>query len=114
LALLRRTGDRYGEAATLDSLGFAYHHLGHHKQANAYYREALDLRRTVGDRYGEAETLAHLGDTHHTMGDTAAAHGYWHDALAIFDELGHPDAAAVQAKLTEALPGIGHQARKAG
>ena len=99
LALLQELGDRYGQADTWDSLGYAHHHLGHHSQAVACYQQALDLFRELGDRYDEADTLAHLGDTHHAAGDPDAARDAWQQALTILDELDHPDAGQVRAKL---------------
>ncbi|GAA0906040.1 AfsR/SARP family transcriptional regulator [Virgisporangium aurantiacum] len=99
LTLLRELGNRGGQAATWDSLGYAHHHLGHHQQAITCYQHALDLFRSVGDRYEEATTLAHLGDTHYTTSDPEAARDAWQRALAVLDELDHPDADQVRAKL---------------
>ena len=55
--------------------------------------------RDLGDRYNEADTLTHLGDTHHAAGDPDAARDAWQQALTILDELDHPDADQVRAKL---------------
>ena len=99
LTLFQELGDRDGQAATLDSLGYANHHLGQHTQAIDCYQHALDLERNLGDRYGEAETLTHLGDTHHAAGDPQAARDAWQHALIILDDLSHPDADQVRTKL---------------
>jgi hypothetical protein len=99
LDLHQALGDHYGQAITWDSLGYARHHLGHHTQAIACYQRALDLHRDVGDRYFEADTLTHLGDTHHAAGHPEAARDAWRRALAILDELNHPDAEQVRAKV---------------
>jgi tetratricopeptide (TPR) repeat protein len=99
LALHQDIGDRHGTAATWDSLGYIHLHLGHHQQATTCYRHALDLFHDLDDRYHEAETAASLGDTHHAAGDTDAAHRHWRHALALLDELGHPRAGPVRAKL---------------
>ena len=99
LNLHQQLGDRYGEANTWDSLGHAHHHLGQHTQAITCYQHALDLFRDLGDRYGQADTLTNLGDTHHTIGDPAAARTAWQHALDILDQLDHPDAEQVRAKL---------------
>jgi tetratricopeptide (TPR) repeat protein len=77
----------------------AHHHLGHHPQALTCYQHALDLFRDLGDRYEEAATLTRLGDTHHAAGDLAAARDTWQRALVILDELDHPYADQVRAKL---------------
>jgi tetratricopeptide (TPR) repeat protein len=97
--MLREMGDRYGQAATSDSLGYAYHHLGRHEQAVERYQEALDLARVLGDRYHEAVVLDHLGDVHRDAGHPDAARGAWQGALDTLVELGHPDADQVRAKL---------------
>jgi hypothetical protein len=55
--------------------------------------------RELGDRFNEADVLAHLGDYHRDTGDPAAAIQHWRRALAILDELHHPNAAKVRAKL---------------
>jgi len=99
LSLLRKFGDRHGEADTLESLGYAHHHLGHHRQAIMSYRHATHLYRVLGDRYDEAAALTRLGNTYHAVGDTDAASATWLRALTIFDELDHPDAERVKAKL---------------
>jgi tetratricopeptide (TPR) repeat protein/transcriptional regulator with XRE-family HTH domain len=100
LALLQDLGDRPGQAATWDSLGLAHHHLGNHAQALACYRRALNLHHEAGNRYYEADTLTHLGDTHVSAGDPEQARVAWRRALEILDELDHPDAEQLRAKLS--------------
>jgi DNA-binding SARP family transcriptional activator/tetratricopeptide (TPR) repeat protein len=102
LTTLRQMGDRFGQAATSDTLGYAHHHLGHHRQAVIHYQQALDLSRTLGDRYHEAVVLIHLGDLHRDAGAPAAAHAAWQGALETLEQLGHPDAEQVRAKLRQA------------
>jgi Tetratricopeptide repeat len=92
-------GDRYLLGASWDSLGYAHQHLGHHPQAISCYRQALDLIREQGDRYFEAETLTHLGDAHSLAGDDRSARDAWQAAAHIYDELQHPEADALRAKL---------------
>lgn len=89
LDLFRASGER----------GYALRHLGEHDQAIACYQRALDLFRTLGDRTEEATTLAYVGDTHEAAGDRVAAVEAWRHALVIYEDLDHPDAAAVRAKL---------------
>jgi tetratricopeptide (TPR) repeat protein len=102
LALLQQIGDRRGEANTWDSMGYAHHHLGHHQEATVCYQRAVDLFLQTGDRYYEADTLAHLGDAHHAADEFDAADLSWRRALDILDQLGHPDADQVRAKLNRA------------
>ena len=94
-------GNRHGAAGAWDSIGYAHHHLGEYPQAITCYRHAVDLYREAGDRYVEADTLTHLGDTHHAAGDIDAARAAYDRAVRILDELDHPDAAKVHAKLSE-------------
>lgn len=63
-----------GEAVTLDSLGYAEHHLGRHEQAIAHYVLALKRFREFEDQYQEAGTLGRLGDRTPRPG-TGARHG---------------------------------------
>jgi tetratricopeptide (TPR) repeat protein len=100
LALHQQLGNRGGQADTWDSLGYVHHHLGQHTQAIACYQQALTLNRDVGDRHFEAEILNHLGDAHHAIGDSRAARDAWQQALTILDDLDHPDAAKVRARLS--------------
>ena len=74
-AVLEREGDRAGQAQTWDSLGHAHHHLGHHAEAAACYRHALELVRELGDRFGEAEGFDRIGDVQYDTGDLATARG---------------------------------------
>jgi tetratricopeptide (TPR) repeat protein len=103
LALHRELGDRAGEAHAWDSLGYAEHQLGNFTKAADCYRQALTLFRELGDRYQQADTLRNLADTCRSSGDPARARHAWQQALAILDDLQHPDAATVRAKLTSAV-----------
>jgi hypothetical protein len=65
-----------------------------------WYRRAVDLYDEIGHRWGYAETLGHLGDAHQAAGDLAPARAAWDEALALLDELSHPDADQIRAKLS--------------
>ncbi|MFC4533535.1 AfsR/SARP family transcriptional regulator [Sphaerisporangium dianthi] len=99
LALLEELGDLYGQADTLDSLGYALHHLGRYEEATASYQSALELYRRLGVRYAESDTLTRLSDTHLSAGRAEQARDALREALAGLDELGHPGAAPVRARL---------------
>ena len=99
LEALRETGERGGEATTSDSLGYIHHQLGNHDSSIAYYQHAIGILRDLGDRLDEADTLSRLGDVLHGSGDTEAARRAWLDALRIYDEIDHPDAGELRAKL---------------
>jgi tetratricopeptide (TPR) repeat protein len=99
LALNAEVGHRGLEAAAWDSLGYAEHHLGNLGEATACYQRALYIAQESGDRYLEADILAHLGDTRHAAGELAQARQAWQQALAMFEDMQHPDADEMRAKL---------------
>jgi transcriptional regulator with XRE-family HTH domain/tetratricopeptide (TPR) repeat protein len=99
LALCTETGYRRIEGEILDSLGYAEHHLGNLAEAAACYQRALGALREAGDRYGQAAVLTHLGDTRQAAGNLARAREAWQQALNILDDIQHPDADKVRAKL---------------
>jgi tetratricopeptide (TPR) repeat protein len=101
LRLFREIRNDVGEADTVDSIGYAYQHLGDRANAVDFYKRSIALWHQLGDRYNEADVLSRLGDVHGD-GHLELAVKAWRDALAILEELGHPDAAAVRAKLEAA------------
>jgi tetratricopeptide (TPR) repeat protein len=103
LRLLRDRGDESNEASTWDSLAYVHQRLEHHEEAVYCYRRAVELFRKIGDRYGEAIGIRALGDAHDASGDPAAARTAWQQALNILDRLGHPDAAAVRARIASVI-----------
>jgi len=99
LTLCTEASDRGGEGHAWDSLGYAEHHLGNLAEAAACYQRALSLFREADDRFFVADTLTHLGDNRHAAGELAQAREAWQQALAILDDVQHPDAGQVRAKL---------------
>jgi tetratricopeptide (TPR) repeat protein/DNA-binding XRE family transcriptional regulator len=99
LALNAEVGYRRLEGAAWNSLGYAEHHLGNLFEAAACHQRALRIARELGDRSLEADTLAHHGDTRHATGELPQAREAWQQALAIFEEIQHPHAERVRAKL---------------
>jgi tetratricopeptide (TPR) repeat protein len=95
----RDVGDPLLEAHTWDHLGFALHHLSRHADAIGCYERALGLLQEVSDRYEQAGILTRLGDTHQARSDGGAARQAWQQALAILDDLQHPDAEQIFARL---------------
>ena len=102
VARCAETGNRRFEGHAWDSLGYAEHQLGNLGEAAACYQRAIGIAREHGDRWDEAATLTHLGDTRHAAGDLPQAREAWQQALAIFDDIQHPDADKVRAKLATA------------
>jgi tetratricopeptide (TPR) repeat protein len=99
LELFTELGYSRLEADIWDSLGLAHHHLGDHAESAACYQRALGLYREIGDRWAQAETLGHIGDTRLAAGQPDEARAAWEEALAILDDLRHPGAGQVRAKL---------------
>src|SRR5205085_1394404 len=95
-------GDRFGQAETWDSLGYANQRLGRNAAAISCYRTAVALFQEFDDRYNEADSTASLGDAHYAAGDAASARAAWRRAADLLDLLRHPDAGKVRAKLTDA------------
>jgi tetratricopeptide (TPR) repeat protein/transcriptional regulator with XRE-family HTH domain len=99
LTLCAEAGYRWLEGNAWDSLGYAEHCLGNLTKAAACQQCAISLFREAGDRFHEAKSLTRFGDTRHAGGDLAQAREAWQQALGILDDLQHPDAAHVRAKL---------------
>jgi DNA-binding SARP family transcriptional activator/tetratricopeptide (TPR) repeat protein len=101
LALQMKLGDQVAAGQTWHSLGYAHDHLGDHARAVACYQAAVGLFRESGYLFGEALVLTSLGDSHLAVDDRAAARSAWQQAFDIYDQLGHPDADEVRARLTK-------------
>ena len=101
IALFRERGDRCGEAAAWDSVGYTEHRFGRPSLAVASYQRAVALLLEPDERYLQATIRRHLGDVYQTVGDLRAAADAWRQATAILDEMHHPDAGLVRAKLAD-------------
>ncbi|MET7337947.1 BTAD domain-containing putative transcriptional regulator [Nonomuraea sp. NPDC005650] len=99
LELHEKLDYRHGQAGAGDSLAYAYHHLGRFTEAAGLYRRSIGLFQEVGDRWHEAETLVHLGEMYDAAGDRAAALGTFRRALELLEQLNHPDADRLRARL---------------
>jgi DNA-binding SARP family transcriptional activator/tetratricopeptide (TPR) repeat protein len=104
LALNVHYGSRRLEGDIWNSLGYTEYHVGDFGEAAACYERALRIFRTVGDRWGEADTLTNLGDVRRAAGDLLRAQEAWQQAHDILDDLQHPDAAKIRAKLASTDP----------
>jgi tetratricopeptide (TPR) repeat protein len=102
LSLFEELDDPAWQAATLDSIGFAQHGQGDLAAALITYRRALDLSSRAGSRLSAADTLDHIADIEEARGEHEAAVRSWREALAILEDLDHPDAGKVRAKLRTA------------
>ena len=94
-------GNRDGAAESWAALGEAHLGLGDNVAAIACYLEALGLLCELGQAYNQSTVLIRLGDARHAAGDLPAAQQAWQQAQAILDELRHPDAARIRARLSQ-------------
>jgi DNA-binding SARP family transcriptional activator/tetratricopeptide (TPR) repeat protein len=99
LELNAEVGTRDVGGPVLQCLGHAEHHLGNFTEAAQCFHRALGIQREFGDRLGEALTLAYLGDTHLALRELAQARWTWQQALTILEDLRHPEADKVRARL---------------
>jgi DNA-binding SARP family transcriptional activator len=101
LDLQREIDDRFGQAETYDSLGYAHSHLGHQQEATTCYQQAVNMYDELGDRYNVADTLVALGDAYQAFRDSESARIAWQRALTILEQLDHPRADSVRARMHE-------------
>lgn len=99
LGLLSGRKDPLNEAATLDSIGYALTHLGRPAEALTFLRRAARMIKEVRAPYWQVDVLVHLGDACQAGGEPEQCRHAWQEALAIMDDLHHPDADQVRAKL---------------
>jgi tetratricopeptide (TPR) repeat protein/DNA-binding XRE family transcriptional regulator len=99
LALIARLSGCDFECQVWDTLGCIDLHLGDVARAAAHFESALRLCREYGDRHSEAEILTHVGDARHAAGELPHARQAWQQALVIYDDIQHPGADKVRAKL---------------
>lgn len=104
LSLLRDLDRRYELAYVLDSLGYIHVLAGDQSRAIGCYRQAIGLFGEFGDRYEQSQTLTSLGDTYQAVSQPGKAEEAWRQALAILDDLGHPGARDVRARLSGRSP----------
>jgi DNA-binding SARP family transcriptional activator len=95
-------GNPTGEAASWDSLGYAELQIGSHEAAAYCYQQTLRLFRDTGNRAYEADALIHLGDARGAAGDRQGAETAWQQAIAILEDMQHPEAEQVRARLATA------------
>jgi tetratricopeptide (TPR) repeat protein len=102
LALIAKLGGCHFEYYVWDTLGYAELHAGNFARAAAHFEFALRICREDGDRSVEAHILTHVGDARNAAGELPQARYAWYQALAIYDDIRHPRADKVRAKLSMA------------
>jgi tetratricopeptide (TPR) repeat protein/transcriptional regulator with XRE-family HTH domain len=99
LTVNAEVGERVLEGHAWDSLGFIEYHLGNLPEAIACYQRAVGIARETGPRLTETGALTRLGDARHAAGELPQARESWQQALVILEDIQHPDAEEVRAKL---------------
>jgi len=99
LILSAKLGGCRFEAAIRDTLGYIELQLGNFAQAAAYFEAALLDAERYFDALLEAVIFIHLGDARHAAGELPQARQAWQQALAIYEDIDHPGAGKVRAKL---------------
>ena len=99
LALQQELGNRHSEAFVWESLGYIHQHLQHHDLSVECFHRAVNLFREVGNLFELAATFGNLGDAYLAAGLDDCAHDAWQRAITVIEDLHHPSAACVRAKL---------------
>jgi CHAT domain-containing protein/tetratricopeptide (TPR) repeat protein len=90
LEIQRATGNREGEARTLNNLGVLALEIGDFQEALADHGKALAIFQELGDRRWQARALANLGTVYHALGDLQQALTHYGQALHLWREVGDP------------------------
>jgi len=99
LALFRKSCNPGEAAETLAGIGFIHRERGDLVKARSFYEQAVAASRELGELFGEARSLDGLGDTLLAAGDADTARAAWIAALKIVDDMSHPLADQLQAKI---------------
>jgi tetratricopeptide (TPR) repeat protein len=98
-ALYRESCNPSGAADTLAAIGCIYRKRGDPVRALSFYEWAISAYRELGELFGEAQSLDGLGETLLATADADAARTAWSAALRIVDDMSHPLADQVRAKI---------------
>ena len=104
LPLHEKSGNLDGEGHAWSCLGSACYQLGQRDQAIECDRRSVSVFRDLGDQHLLAEALTQLGDHLQDSGSPQEARGAWREAFAILDDLRHPAAGQVRARLSQLDP----------
>ena len=90
LHLFRESGDRQGEAISMNNLGLIADIRGDYDEAERLYNESLAIKREIGNRQGEAASLDNLGRIARNRGDWDEAERLYRESVRIKNEIGIP------------------------
>jgi RNA polymerase sigma factor (sigma-70 family) len=94
LAVARETGERWWQAATLETIAAAYANMQQREAAEKHSRQALRIYRELGDAPGQARCMLQLGGRRLHARETASARHYFKQALPLFEVSDHPEGVA--------------------
>jgi len=87
LELWRSLGDKYWEAATLNSIGVVHYELGQKQHSLEFYKQSLTVRELLGDSRHKASVLENIGLVYHDLREYPTALQYYKPALVIYKAL---------------------------
>ncbi|NEQ37224.1 MAG: tetratricopeptide repeat protein [Okeania sp. SIO3I5] len=88
LPLLRKLGNKPGEAIVLTALAKVYDDLGENQKALLFYYQSLSLSREVEDKKIEATTLNNIGLVYNDLGEKQKALDYFNQSLDLSRQVG--------------------------
>jgi CHAT domain-containing protein/Tfp pilus assembly protein PilF len=88
LPLMRKAGDRRGEAMTLTNMGLVYNILSEPQRTLEYLKQALPIWHAIGDRHLEALTLSINGRAYYALGEPQKAFESYSLALPVTRAVG--------------------------
>src|SRR5690606_27201955 len=83
LYIRQQSGDKWGEAGSLDNIGFTYLKLQEYQRGIDYCTQSLEITQTTGDRKGQANALLHLAEIYKNTGELKQAIKFCNDSLLI-------------------------------
>ena len=88
LTIMKKIGDKNGEAACYLNLGNVSQSLSEYVKAEEYFQKALQIKREIGDKDGEAKCYRSLGNVFQHLSEYVKAEEYLQKALQINREIG--------------------------
>jgi predicted ATPase/class 3 adenylate cyclase len=88
-------GDRRGMVTSFKLFGVAHLHLGHFREADQHFQNALSLCREIGDRRNAGAMWSNLGESARLRGDYRAAADHYQKAIGIVREIGNRDSESI-------------------
>ena len=85
----RESGDRKGEAISLNNLGWIETLKGNANHAERTLNDGLEISREIGYRNGEANSLNQLGNIEGERGNLEQAENLYKESMEIFRQIGN-------------------------